>query len=152
MKTKARLLAIAILIAIAVVLFPGCASDNTATPSIPGTIGTKEKLKETGVLIAKKAGQAALEAVLQYAINQQDAQMKGDYVQGLSVAMRSQIGNLVSADTVRELATIWTPEKPHWENLAGELAGIYAKANPQTPKEAAMVLEAIAKGLEDQSK
>ncbi|GEM_PF-4483352 len=77
-----------------------------------------------------------------------DQQKKWNFTQALGGAFYAQIPILLTADDVRNLVAINTPNKPHWAELGAQLADTYASANPKTPTEAKAVLDAIAKGLQ----
>lgn len=121
-----------------ILLIQGCAISQQA----------KDKWAETGSLVAKKAASIVLQTVINSAVNSFDRSSKVDFVQGLSEGLRSQQGNMLTSSDLKEVIRIWTPDKPHWQEMGDQIADLYGKQAPTNSKEAAETLERIAKGLD----
>lgn len=108
---------------------------------------TSPKVRETVTIAARKTAQAAAMAVLQAGIGQLDREKKSNLLQGLSGALWTQVPAVINADTVEEIARVWTPDKSHWEALAKALAEDFERNPPKSPEDAQAILSAYAEGL-----
>lgn len=107
------------------------------------------KVRDSALIAARKTAQAAAMAVLQTAVSQLDKEKKGDFLQGLSGALWTQVPAVINASTVEEIARVWTPDKAHWEELAETLANDFAAKKPRNKEEVQAILSAYAEGLYD---
>lgn len=107
----------------------------------------QDAIKTTGGVIAQRAAIIAFNTVLTLATSPRDEAKKQDYLDGLAVAFRSNIGNVLTSGDVKKLAEAWTPEKPHWNDLAERFAVEWERLQPKTSAESARFLEAFAAGL-----
>lgn len=131
MQTKSK----AVVILLSAAILSGCASFPWA------------KVRESALVAARKTAMAAAGAVLQTAVSQLDKEKKGDFLQGLSGALWTQVPAIINASTVEEIARVWTPDKAHWEELAETLANDFAAKKPRSKEEVQAILSAYAEGL-----
>jgi hypothetical protein len=130
---KSKHIAAAILIAIQTAilsvavlwLFPGCAWLEQPA--------TKAKLSATGSWLLGKATNIALSAVVSAATSQADAGNKADWLDSFATGLRTKATASFGGDDVRTLAGIWTPDKPHWQELAGQLGDLAKQAASVPP-------------------
>jgi len=108
----------------------------------------KAQIKATGSYITSKVSNILLNTVLQAAVSASDAEKKADFAQGFAEALRSNQGQLLTSRDVTALTEIWTPDKPHWRRFGAEVAAIYEQRQPKNAREAALLLEEIAKGID----
>lgn len=105
------------------------------------------RLASTGGVVARRAAEIAFNTVLTFATSPQDETKKQDYLDGLAVAFRSNIGNVLTSGDVKKLVSEWTPDKPHWQELSEKFGAEWDRLKPATAKESAMFAEAFAAGL-----
>lgn len=118
-------------------LLTGCAT----TPE------TQAKYKATGAFLAEKAAAIAGRVLLNSAVSYFDKDRKEDFLHSAATGLRTEMLSILNADDVRRVVDIWTPDKPHWGELAGELAEAYQKARQQgAPRDVAV--EAVASGVQ----
>lgn len=132
-----------IAIALAIFLFNSCASQRATVGA--WFSGHKTQFAATGSFLASKATSIALQTVISAAQSQADASKKADWLDSLSTGLRSSAVSSVSADDIRAIGAIWTPDKPHWTDLATQLAQIYTQTAGLPD---AQRIEAIAEGLQ----
>jgi hypothetical protein len=82
----------------------------------------KTAWQQTGSALLSKAGEVALSTLSNAALDQLDADKKADWADSLALGLRSS--TTISADDVRGLIGIWTPDKPHWQDLGAQLADV----------------------------
>lgn len=130
---------IKLLLTVSIFASVGCASLKEFVKS--------PRVRETALIAARKTATAAGMAVLQAAIGQLDREKKADFIQGLSGELWRQVPAVINADTVEEIARVWTPDKSHWEQLAQDLANHIEQNPPKSREEAQAILYAYAEGL-----
>lgn len=107
---------------------------------------TKSRFAATGQWLAGKATTIALNTVLAAAQSQADASNKADWMDSLATGLRAQAVASFSGDDVRDLVGIWTPARPHWQDLGAQLAALAQQATTLPPEQRA---EFLARALND---
>jgi hypothetical protein len=107
--------------------------------------------RATGSFLAQKAAEITTQVALNSAANALDLNRKADYGQALGDGLRTLQGTAVTANDVKRLVDIWTPEKPEWEVLAQRLAVLFAQNRTGDPVKDAKALESIAVGVQGAS-
>lgn len=135
---------------LAVAMLATCAAACVSTPPprhfAPGqwVSENRDQLQATGIVLARIAARDALTIALSSAVSDMDWHTKLGITQGLSTALRSKEGSLVTADDVRAVIAAWTPAKSHWEEVGLTLAQPFLAAPPQTVAQAKAMLESAA--------
>lgn len=106
---------------------------------------TKSQLTATGSWLLGKAADLAIGAVVNAAQSQADARNKADWLDSLAAGIRTEATASFSGEDIRRLVGIWTPEKPHWQLLAGQLADLAKQAASLPP---AQRNEALAQAVQ----
>ncbi len=128
-----------VLLAMLAPLLLGLGGCSSMTPQ------SKAKWSATGSWLVAKATDVALSTVVAAAQSQGDAGKKANWLDSLGTGLRTQAVASFSGDDVRALVGIWTPDKPHWESLAAQLAGLSKQAAALPPAQRA---ELLAQGVE----
>ncbi len=129
-----------VLLAVSMLSLTGCVSLRTWWGAHSAQVGA------TGSYLAKKAAAFALQTVIAAAQSPEDANHKADYLDSLAYGFRTvDKSGLVTMDDFTTLASIWTPDKPHWGELTGELYGAVRNAGGPS----AQRLEFVAQGLNE---
>lgn len=142
-----RCIAIGLALIVLSMFITGCATQRQEVKGWWNKDGRTETL-QTAQLVFAKAVDISIHAVLDAAVSATDRNDKGNYLESLGTAFRSQEGNLLTANDVRSLVAIWTPDKTHWRDAGTQFADLYAKAQPKTPHDAALLLEEMAKAVQ----
>lgn len=107
----------------------------------------KAKVTATGSYVVQKAASIALQTVVSAAVNQSDANAKGNYLDSFANGLRTNAVASISSDDIHAIAQIWTPaDKPHWTDLADSIAQLFVNTRG-VPEE--QRIELIAQGLND---
>lgn len=92
-------------------LFSACA---------PMPAAQKARWAATGSLLVQKVADIAFNTVIHAAVSQTDRTNKANLMDSLAEGFWQQ--RVVTSADVKNLVTIWTPEKSHWQALGNELA------------------------------
>lgn len=107
------------------------------------TPAQSEKLKQTAEVIAGRVASIAGNALL----NSLQRENGGDYLHSAATGLRSGMGEIITAEDLREVVRIWTPKAPEWERFADIAADEYGRAIERgVPSNVA--IEAIATGAQ----
>jgi hypothetical protein len=132
-QTRTLLSLLSLILATLALLLAGC----TLTPE------QKAKWGATGSFVASKAASLAGKIILNAAVSQFDGNNKADFLDSAAEGLRTQMTTAITSDDVAQIIKIWTPDKPHWGELASQAAQLY-DATPGKPMDK---VEAIASGL-----
>lgn len=136
------------LLLIAVLGLAGCAGTNSTGPvtgdTTPGYMGYIEP-----------ATSLVCGAVMQLAVSPDDRVQKANMIAAIAHAVRSlSTGTVPTVQEVKDVITLWAPDKAHWADLSTSIGSVYAGVYNNIkgdPKVALQVLEKIAEGCEDAS-
>lgn len=114
---------------------------------------TTDKLKETGEFLGKRvlneASKIASRVIIDTATSWADGRDKADFLDSAAQGLRENMLTVVRAEDIAEIVRIWTPARggpSHWNELAVDLADLYAKN--ATGPERIQIIEQIAQGLQ----
>lgn len=106
------------------------------------------QIQDTAWIVSKRVALIATNIVLHAAVSSYDADTKQDFLDGVSAGFRSlETEEIIKSEDVKAMVTAWTPNKPHWNNLADRFASEWDRLAPKTTAESALFAEAFAKGL-----
>jgi hypothetical protein len=125
-------------------VFAGCATQRA------WVVGHKSEIAQTAQVIGIRAGKIAASCVLDAAVSQIDRENKQDFLDGLAGEFYRRRLEPINSDDMKAIVKIWTPQKPHWEEMGNEFAALWAQYNPKTQAEVSAFLDAYAKALNDQ--
>lgn len=115
------------------------------------TLEQRENLNQTGSLLAKKAASIAGQLLLNSAMSAIEERYSANYLHSAAQGLRSESLSIVTAEDVRRVVDIWTPEEPKFTQLASNLAAAYVEAKDAgTPP--AEAVEAVAAGVQEATK
>lgn len=107
-----------------------------------------DKVGQTGTHVTQRVAQIALYSVLQSALNQQDVEHRKDFLDGAADGIRQNLLTISSAEDVKKIVDIWTPEERSWKKLSVGVANTFERYQDAAPEKKEQVLEGIAKGLQ----
>lgn len=104
----------------------------------------QEQIKGTVSLVAKKAFTVAGQAVISAAVDEVDKNWKANFLDSIALGLRSNMGDIVTSDDVKQVVAIWSPnDGDRWQALANGVSDVAG------PAPSPAVVEQIATGLND---
>jgi hypothetical protein len=120
---------------IAAAFLSGCAMTAEQSANARATAG----------LIAGRVASIAGSVIMNSLANQNEGE---DFLHSAATGLRTQSLSIVTAEDVRKVIDIWTPERPQWEKL-GDKAGEEFERATAAGLAPPVAVEAIAEGMQD---